>query len=110
MNQLNIFSAGVQAGVQRLQMTDSIDLTIQSLLAYGAMHEHWGIAWSGGKNSSATLTLITSLLDTGKIARPKSLTVFYADTCQELPPLTIPARQIMDELDVQPRLFSEEFL
>ena len=80
-------------------MTDSIDLTIQSLMAYGATHEHWGIAWSGGKDSSATLTLITYLLDTGKIARPKSLTVFYADTRQELPPLAIAARQIMDELE-----------
>ncbi|MDO8039476.1 phosphoadenosine phosphosulfate reductase family protein [Janthinobacterium sp. SUN137] len=95
MNQADIFSAGAQ----RLQMTDSIDLTIQSLLAYGATHEHWGIAWSGGKDSSATLTLITYLLDTGKIARPKSLTVFYADTRQELPPLAIAARQIMDELE-----------
>ncbi|WP_298407689.1 phosphoadenosine phosphosulfate reductase family protein [Janthinobacterium sp.] len=95
MNQSDIFSAGAQ----RLQMTDSIDLTIQSLLAYGATHEHWGIAWSGGKDSSATLTLITYLLDTGKIARPKSLTVFYADTRQELPPLAIAARQIMDELE-----------
>lgn len=95
-NQLDIFAAGVTA---RLQMTDSIDLTIQSLLAYGATHEHWGIAWSGGKDSSATLTLITYLLDTGKIARPKTLTVFYADTRQELPPLAIAARQIMDELE-----------
>ncbi|MBB5610409.1 MULTISPECIES: hypothetical protein [unclassified Janthinobacterium] len=94
MSQGDIFSVGAQ----RLQMTDSIDLTIQSLLAYGATHEHWGIAWSGGKDSSATLTLITYLLDTGKIARPKSLTVFYADTRQELPPLAIAARQITDEL------------
>lgn len=60
-------------------MTDSIELTIQSLLAYCADHDHWGIAWSGGKDSSATLTLIIWLLDTGKIPRPKSLTVFYAD-------------------------------
>jgi DNA sulfur modification protein DndC len=35
MNQSDIFGAGAQ----RLQMTDSIDLTIQSLLAYGALHE-----------------------------------------------------------------------
>ncbi|MES2262141.1 MAG: phosphoadenosine phosphosulfate reductase family protein [Pseudomonadota bacterium] len=95
MNQIDIFASGAA----RLQMTDSIDLTIQSLLAYGATHEHWGIAWSGGKDSSATLTLITYLLDTGKIPRPKTLTVFYADTRQELPPLAIAAHQIMDELE-----------
>jgi DNA sulfur modification protein DndC len=95
MNQADIFSAGSR----RLQMTDSIEMTIQSLLTYGATHKHWGVAWAGGKDSSATLTLITWLLDTGRVPRPKSLTVFYADTRQELPPLAIAARQIMDELE-----------
>ncbi len=95
MNQADIFGAGAR----RLQMTESIELTIQSLQAYGASHEHWGIAWSGGKDSSATLTLIIWLLDTGKIARPKSITVFYADTRQELIPLAVAARHIMDELE-----------
>lgn len=92
--QIDIFAAGAQ----RLQMTDSIELTIQSLQAYGQSHEHWGIAWSGGKDSSATLTLIMFLIDSGKIPAPKTLTVFYADTRQELPPLAIAAQQIMDEL------------
>ncbi|WP_282338532.1 phosphoadenosine phosphosulfate reductase family protein [Pseudomonas sp. PS02288] len=87
------------AGAERLQMTDSIELTIQSLQAYGADHPHWGIAWSGGKDSSATLSLIMWLIDTGKIPAPQTLTVFYADTRQELPPLAIAAQQIMDELE-----------
>lgn len=95
MNQIDIFGAGAR----RLQMTESIELTIQSLQAYGAEHEHWGIAWSGGKDSSATLTLIIYLLDTGKIPHPKSITVFYADTRQELIPLAVAARHIMDELE-----------
>jgi len=95
MSQIDIFGASAR----RLQMTESIELTIQSLQAYGADHDHWGIAWSGGKDSSATLTLIMYLLDTGKIRRPKTLTVFYADTRQELPPLAIAARHIMDELE-----------
>ncbi|MYM34911.1 phosphoadenosine phosphosulfate reductase family protein [Duganella sp. FT94W] len=94
MNQIDIFAAGAT----RLQMTDSIEMTIQSLLAYGASHEHWGIAWSGGKDSSATLTLIIWLLDTGRVPRPKTLTVFYADTRQELLPLAHAANQIIDEL------------
>jgi DNA sulfur modification protein DndC len=85
-------------GGHRLQMTDSIELTIQSLQAYGLDHQDWGIAWSGGKDSSATLTLICWLIDTGKVNRPRSLTVFYADTRQELPPLAIAAEKIMDEL------------
>lgn len=92
--QIDIFAAGAK----RLQMTESIELTIQSLQAYGADHEHWGIAWSGGKDSSATLTLIIYLIDTGKIPKPKTLTVFYADTRQELLPLANAAAQIMDEL------------
>lgn len=95
MNQSDLFAAGAR----RLQMTESIELTIQSLQAYGDSHDHWGIAWSGGKDSSATLTLVMYLLETGKIRRPKSLTVFYADTRQELPPLAIAAQQIMDELE-----------
>lgn len=86
------------AGAQRLQMIESIELTIQSLQAYGADHDHWGIAWSGGKDSSATLTLIIWLIDTGRIKPPKTLTVFYADTRQELLPLANAASQIMDEL------------
>ncbi|KVP84522.1 phosphoadenosine phosphosulfate reductase [Burkholderia ubonensis] len=86
------------AGAQRLQMTESIELTIQSMQAYGPEHEHWGIAWSGGKDSTATLTMICWLIDSGKIAAPKTLTVFYADTRQELPPLAISALHIMDEL------------
>lgn len=93
--QIDIFAEGAQ----RLQMTESIELTIQSLQAYGESHDHWAIAWSGGKDSSSTLTLIMWLIDTGKVKTPKSLTVFYADTRQELPPLAIAANQIMDELD-----------
>ncbi|UTV56392.1 hypothetical protein [Burkholderia arboris] len=93
-HQTDIFAAGAQ----RLQMTESIELTIQSMQAYGPAHDHWGVAWSGGKDSTATLTILCWLLDTGKIARPKTLTVFYADTRQELPPLAISALRIMDEL------------
>ncbi len=86
------------AGSRRLQMNEAIDLTIQSLRAYGPQHEHWAVAWSGGKDSSATLTLLVWLIDAGKVPRPKTLTVFYADTRMELPPLAIAALHIMDEL------------
>ncbi|MBO9484343.1 phosphoadenosine phosphosulfate reductase family protein [Salinisphaera sp. G21_0] len=93
-NQIDIFS-GVSA---RLQMTDAIELTKQSLQAHGAEHDHWGIAWSGGKDSSATLTLIVWMIESGMIQAPKKLSVFYADTRMELPPLSIAAYQIIDEL------------
>lgn len=90
--------ASIFDGGQRLQMTESIELSVQSMQAYGPTHDHWGIAWSGGKDSTATLTMICWLLDTGKIARPKSLTVFYADTRQELTPLALSAERIIDEV------------
>lgn len=85
-------------GWRRLQMTESIELTIQSLQAHGPQHEHWGVAWSGGKDSSATLTLLVWLLETKRIEAPKTFTVFYADTRMELPPLALAALQIMDDL------------
>jgi DNA sulfur modification protein DndC len=93
MKQVGFFDGG-----QRLQMTESIELTIQSLQAYGPDHPHWGVAWSGGKDSSATLTMLCWLIDTGKIAAPQTLKVFYADTRLELIPLQAAAEQIMDEL------------
>ncbi|TJZ73781.1 phosphoadenosine phosphosulfate reductase domain-containing protein [Chitiniphilus eburneus] len=95
---MSLTQIGFFEGGQRLQMTESIELTIQSLQAYGDGHPHWGIAWSGGKDSSATLTLLIHLMETGRIQRPKTLTVFYADTRQELLPLSIAAHQIMDDL------------
>lgn len=90
---LSLFETGA-----RLQMTESIELTIQSMQAYGHEHDHWVIAWSGGKDSTAMLTLIVWLIVSGKIKAPKRLTVLYADTRQELPPLAVAAMQIMDEL------------
>lgn len=87
-------------GDKRLVYDEAIELTLQSMQAYGPAHEHWGIAWSGGKDSSATLTLIIHLIQIGQLAAPKSLTVFYADTRQELPPLAIAAARIMEQLAV----------
>lgn len=85
-------------GSKRLVYDDAVDLTVQSMQAYGPAHAHWGIAWSGGKDSSAVLTLIVHLIAVGRIAAPESLTVFYADTRQELPPLAIAAQSIMVQL------------
>lgn len=90
---LELFSQGA-----RLQMNESIELTIQSMAAYGDEHPNWGIAWSGGKDSTTTLTLLIYLIESGKIPRPKTLTIFYADTRQELPPLAIAAQEIIGEL------------
>lgn len=82
----------------RLLLSEAIELTIQSLKAYGADHDHWCIAWSGGKDSTATLTLLLHLIETGQVPRPKSLTVFYADTRLELTPLALAAMKLMEGL------------
>ncbi len=70
----------------RMEIGGAIDLTIQSLRAC-AHHEHWVITWSGGKDSTALVTLIIALILNGEIRRPKTLTILFADTRMELPPL-----------------------
>lgn len=87
-------------GGARLTMEDSIEVTIQSLRAHGVDHDHWAVAWSGGKDSSATLTLVLHLFQTGAVPRPKTFTVFYADTRQELPPLAIAATAMIDQMKI----------
>ena len=82
----------------RLAYDEAIDLTLSSMEAYGPAHDHWAIAFSGGKDSSATVTLIAHLLDVGRLSPPKSLTVFLADTRLELPPLAISALRIIEQL------------
>lgn len=93
LEQTNLFE-----GTRRLQMTDSIELTAQSLNAYGPTHKHWAVAWSGGKDSTATLTLLVYLIESGKVTKPDSLTVLFADTRLELVPLMAAAHDIMDDL------------
>ena len=85
-------------GTKRLAYDEAIELTLASMRAYGAEHDHWAIAWSGGKDSSATLTVIVHLIEAGLLNPPKPLTVFFADTRQELPPLAIAATRIMSQL------------
>ncbi|WP_241230429.1 hypothetical protein [Sphingomonas koreensis] len=89
----NLFAAGV-----RMVSEEAIDLTLASLRAYWSEHEHVAIAWSGGKDSTATLTLIVHLIEAGHLPRPKRLYVFYADTRQELLPIQIAALAIIDKL------------
>ena len=83
---------------ERLTMERSIALTIESLQAYGSLYKHWAIAYSGGKDSTATVTLIAHLIETSQIPQPESLTVLYANTRMELPPLHACAITILGEL------------
>jgi len=117
MNLADIFAAGAT----RLQMTDSIEMTIQSLLAYGASHEHWGIAWSGGKDIQAEVNAaaraagrpLVDLINAEEEARILQLIDLqtWPDGWDGDEPI---ATTIMDTVYVngvvQPRQFSEEDL
>jgi len=82
----------------RMTLRDSIALTSQSLQAFGANHRHWAIAYSGGKDSSATVSVVVYLIESGDVPRPESLTVLYADTRMEIPPLHVSAMKMLDAL------------
>jgi DNA sulfur modification protein DndC len=85
----------------RLTLSKSIELSVESLRHYGSFYRHWAIAFSGGKDSSATVTLIANLIETDQISKPESLTILYADTRQELPPLHLAAMGILQELQAR---------
>ncbi|MEO0986209.1 MAG: phosphoadenosine phosphosulfate reductase family protein [Cyanobacteria bacterium J06639_14] len=83
---------------ERLSLERSIELSVESLRHYGSLYRHWAIAFSGGKDSSATVTLVANLIEKGEVPRPTSVTVLYADTRQELPPLHNAAMALMANL------------
>jgi len=83
---------------QRTTLNDSVDLTAQSLNIYAEQYHHWAIAYSGGKDSSALLTVILWLIEQKRIPKPKTLTVLYSDTRQEIPPLQIGAIETLKRI------------
>lgn len=83
---------------QRMGFDDAIDLSVASLNEYGQRYRHWALAYSGGKDSSATTSFVTWAIQTGKVPAPETLTVLYADTRQEFPPLQQTAMTFMDAL------------
>lgn len=85
-------------GSARLVYDEAVEMTLQSMQAYGPGHDHWVFAFSGGKDSTATLTVILHLIEAGRLPRPKSISVLYADTRMELPPLAIAAHRLLERL------------
>lgn len=82
----------------RTTLDDSVQQSLDSLRAYGERYQHWAVAYSGGKDSTATVTFVAWALANGLIPRPATLTVLYADTRQELTPLHAGAMQLMARL------------
>lgn len=86
----------------RMTVDESIELTAESMRLYGTDHDVWAVAYSGGKDSTAMVTLIVWLIETGRIPRPRKLIVLWGDTRMELPPLETCARNLMTELSRRP--------
>lgn len=82
----------------RMTLSQAVNLSLESLRTYGEWYDHWAIAYSGGKDSSATVTFVLWAIQTGRIPAPQSLTVLYADTRLELPPLQRTALSLLDTL------------
>jgi DNA sulfur modification protein DndC len=96
--QLDIFKHTEAGKAMRLSLQQAIALTEQSLQAYGSDRSTWVVGYSGGKDSSATITLIDWLIREGRVRRPENLVVVYADTLMELPPLELAARSLLAKL------------
>jgi len=79
---------------------ECVDRTVSNMLAHAVGYDHWVIAYSGGKDSSTVVTVIVTLLEMGVLPRPSSLTVMYADTRMELPPLQAAAREMIARLRI----------
>lgn len=86
---------------ERLTLERSLELTAESLRAYGERYRHWAVAFSGGKDSTAALTVVWHLIQSGRVPRPATLHVLYADTRMELPPLQISALRTLGVLRAQ---------
>ena len=83
---------------QRFTLKESIELSLASLIEYGRRYRHWCVAYSGGKDSSATVVFIVWAILSGRVPPPLSLIVMYADTRQELPPLAHAAAALLQAL------------
>lgn len=79
----------------RMNLEDSIEMSIASLLAYGDRYRHWALAYSGGKDSTAAVCLVAWAILSGRVPAPESLTILYADTRMELPPLQRAAMRLL---------------
>lgn len=83
---------------QRLRLEEAIELSINSLCEYGRRYKHWSVAYSGGKDSSATATFVAWAVKNGLVPIPDTLTILYADTRQEYPPLYATAMKFLNAL------------
>ena len=68
-------------------LDNSIAISLESLATYGRQYRHWCVAYSGGKDSSSTVTFVTWAIKNKLIPAPELLHILYSDTRLELIPL-----------------------
>lgn len=78
-------------------ITECINTSLAELKRLRALHDHWGVAWSVGKDSTTLATLVAWAIDAGHIERPRSLKLVRSDTRQELAPLNHAAETLERE-------------
>jgi DNA sulfur modification protein DndC len=83
----------------QMSRTEAVELTEMYLKDYFDRYSHIAIAFSGGKDSTALVSVVINAIESGTIRRPKNLTVIYADTRLELPPLHESAMAILADVE-----------
>jgi DNA sulfur modification protein DndC len=88
----------------QMSRAEAVQMTEMYLKDYFDRYSHVAIAFSGGKDSTALVSVVINAIKSGIVRRPKNLTVIYADTRLELPPLHESAMEIL--ADVRRRGFN----
>src|SRR5215472_19335982 len=84
----------------RKTLEEAIEETINGFYQIDAwQYDIRDFGYSGGKDSTATVTLVAYLIAKGLLPRPKRMIVQYADTGMELPPLRSSALRILKQLE-----------
>jgi DNA sulfur modification protein DndC len=84
-----------------MTLEEVITLSAASLCHYFAQYQHVVVAFSGGKDSTTVVTLLLTLIQQGRVPLPKTLTILYADTRMELPPLQASAIALLQEVEAR---------
>lgn len=93
---------------ERATLQEAIAYTRESLTEYISRFRHIVLNFSGGKDSSALLTLYAWFRRTGQIPVPESELVLMSDTRMELFPLMISARRMLEQCGLPYRIVQPE--
>jgi DNA sulfur modification protein DndC len=86
-------------GEGRRTYEEALQDTINAMWQKGSQYKHWTAFYSGGKDSTAVVTLLAHLIETAQIPRPEQFTIIYSDTGMEVPPLQIATLATLNNLE-----------